>query len=452
MSNIKVSSDIDTFLRKSTKEEAATFLGLEDTKAVWGQITGTLSNQTDLVSALALKGSASQQVTNTTNIATNTANISSNDTDISTNTASIATNTASIATNATNIATNVTDIATNVTDIATNATNIATNVTNIATNATNIATNVTSIAGKQDTLTFGIANTNAVKIDNTSAAANGGDICRFASTGIMPYKYADLKYDLGVDLKAPIDSPAFTGSAKVGTNNVVSSSINSLAVGNQNTINGNFSLVVGILNTTHRSGNYALGDRNEVGHPTLGIGGNSTAIGSDNILKGGNSFIAGNDNSLTEVQTGVVSSSIIGNNNDISGSQRVFIVGTSNNIIDSDDAVAVGQNAVITGDNSIVVGNGLRDFADNDTVIFGRFNDNPRAASKIVIGAGFSDTARYNAIEIESKGPLQKARSKMIFKSLFDTNSYADDSAASSAGVEVGELYRTDSVVKIRMS
>tara|TARA_R110000851_G_scaffold152528_2_gene294240 strand:+ start:87 stop:1328 length:1242 start_codon:yes stop_codon:yes gene_type:complete len=176
MSNIKVSSDIDTFLRKSTKEEAATFLGLEDTKAVWGQITGTLSNQTDLVSALALKGSASQQVTNTTNIATNTA---------------------SIATNATNIATNVT--------------NIATNVTDIATNATNIATNVTSIAGKQDTLTFGIANTNAVKIDNTSAAANSGDICKFAGSGIMPYKYADLKYDLGVDNKAPIASPTFTG-------------------------------------------------------------------------------------------------------------------------------------------------------------------------------------------------------------------------------------------------
>ena len=54
-SNFKVSSDIDTLLRKSTKEEAAAFLGLEDTKAQWGQITGTLTTQTDLVSALALK-------------------------------------------------------------------------------------------------------------------------------------------------------------------------------------------------------------------------------------------------------------------------------------------------------------------------------------------------------------------------------------------------------------
>lgn len=59
MSNFEVSSDIDTFLRKSTKEEAATFLGLEDTKAQWGQITGTLTTQSDLVSALNSKADTS---------------------------------------------------------------------------------------------------------------------------------------------------------------------------------------------------------------------------------------------------------------------------------------------------------------------------------------------------------------------------------------------------------
>ena len=53
--NFKVSSDIDTLLRKQTKEEAAAFLGLEDAAAVWGQVTGTLSNQTDLQGALDAK-------------------------------------------------------------------------------------------------------------------------------------------------------------------------------------------------------------------------------------------------------------------------------------------------------------------------------------------------------------------------------------------------------------
>ena len=79
---------------------------------------------------------------------------------------------------------------------------------------TQVATNTANIAAKQDTLTFGIADTNAVKIDNTNSPANSGDICKFAGSGIMPYKYANLKYDLGVDLKAPIANPTFTGSVE----------------------------------------------------------------------------------------------------------------------------------------------------------------------------------------------------------------------------------------------
>ena len=89
MPNKVVSSDIDTLLLKQTKEEAAAFLGLEDVAAVWGQVTGTLSNQTDLQGALDANASG-------------------------------------VATNASNIATNATDIATNVTGIATNATAITT--------------------------------------------------------------------------------------------------------------------------------------------------------------------------------------------------------------------------------------------------------------------------------------------------------------------------------------
>ena len=54
-SNFKVSSDIDTFLRKQTREEASEYLGLELPPVVWGQLTGTLSNQTDLQDALDLK-------------------------------------------------------------------------------------------------------------------------------------------------------------------------------------------------------------------------------------------------------------------------------------------------------------------------------------------------------------------------------------------------------------
>ena len=61
------------------------------TKAVWGYITGTLGDQTDLQLALDAKGSASQQTTNTTDIATNAAGISTNAAGITTNAAGIVT-------------------------------------------------------------------------------------------------------------------------------------------------------------------------------------------------------------------------------------------------------------------------------------------------------------------------------------------------------------------------
>ena len=68
-SNFKVSSDIDTLLRKQTKEEAAAFLGIDDVAAVWGQVTGTLSNQTDLQGALDAKAPiANATFTGTTTI------------------------------------------------------------------------------------------------------------------------------------------------------------------------------------------------------------------------------------------------------------------------------------------------------------------------------------------------------------------------------------------------
>ena len=52
-----------------------TDLGSPENYAVWGNITGTLSGQTDLQSALDSKGSASQQTANTTAISNNTAKV-----------------------------------------------------------------------------------------------------------------------------------------------------------------------------------------------------------------------------------------------------------------------------------------------------------------------------------------------------------------------------------------
>ena len=115
------------------------------TKAVWGYITGTLSDQTDLQSALDDKGSASQQTTNTTDIATNAADIATNAADITTNASGIATNAAGITTNASGISTNAAGIVTLQNDKAPKASPVLTGnptapTPNAADNSTTIAT------------------------------------------------------------------------------------------------------------------------------------------------------------------------------------------------------------------------------------------------------------------------------------------------------------------------
>ena len=108
------------------------------TKAVWGYITGTLGDQTDLQLALDAKGSASQQTTNTTDIATNASGISTNASGISTNASDISTNASDISTNAAGIVTLQNDKAPKASPVLTG--NPTAPTPNAADNSTTIAT------------------------------------------------------------------------------------------------------------------------------------------------------------------------------------------------------------------------------------------------------------------------------------------------------------------------
>ena len=148
--NFKVSSDIDTLLRKQTKEEAATFLGLEDVSAVWGQVTGTLSNQTDLQGVLD---------ENITAIALNTAKVGITPTqasDITANNAKVGitpTQASEITANTAKVSAewgNITGTLTSQTDLQsaldTSSIAIFNHGVEILRNANNIATNTSNIA------------------------------------------------------------------------------------------------------------------------------------------------------------------------------------------------------------------------------------------------------------------------------------------------------------------
>jgi hypothetical protein len=174
MSNIKVSSDIDTFLKKSTKEEAALFLGLQNS----GQVE-----------------------TNKTNIATNTADIAINATGVSTNSSNIATNTADIAINTTGIATNATAIATKANQ--SQVTSLSSDVTD---HTTDILSNYNSIVTLNNDLnSLG----SYVTTNTTDIATNAQSI-------------SDNTYDISqtvaqVNTKAPLASPSFTGTPTAPT-------------------------------------------------------------------------------------------------------------------------------------------------------------------------------------------------------------------------------------------
>jgi hypothetical protein len=129
---------------------------------------------------------------------------------ITTNTNAIAANTASITANSNSIATLNTNVAANTVSITAIATAIATNTASIATNATAITTEATTARAAELTLTNSVnantasitANTNAIAANTTSITANSTDI-------------ATINTNLA--LKAPLASPAFTGTPTAPT-------------------------------------------------------------------------------------------------------------------------------------------------------------------------------------------------------------------------------------------
>ena len=87
----------------------------------WGDITGDINNQTDLINVLDTKADQSDLDITNSNVATNTSDITSNRTDIDTNTGDISNNTLVIYQQIQiTLSSNRTDIDTNTGDIATN--------------------------------------------------------------------------------------------------------------------------------------------------------------------------------------------------------------------------------------------------------------------------------------------------------------------------------------------
>ncbi len=145
-----------------------------------------------------------------TNVAANTASITANGNSIATLNTNVAANTVSITASENSIATLNTNVAANTASITANETAIAANTTSIATNATAITSEATTARAAELTLTNSVnANTASITANTNSIAANTASITA-NSTDI-----ATINTNLA--LKAPLASPAFTGTPTAPT-------------------------------------------------------------------------------------------------------------------------------------------------------------------------------------------------------------------------------------------
>jgi hypothetical protein len=238
--------------------------------SVGGVSSSTIATLPTAVAAntASITANATAITTLNTNVSANTTSITANATAISTNTTSIAANataitteattaraaeltltnslnanTASITANTNSIATLNTNVSANTTSITANATAIATNTASIATNATAITTEATTARAAELTLTNSVnantasitANANSIATLNTNVSAN--------STSITANSTDIATINTNLALKAPLVSPAFTGtptaptpatsdnSTKVATTEYVKASITAASAG-----------------------------------------------------------------------------------------------------------------------------------------------------------------------------------------------------------------------------
>jgi len=188
------------------------------------------------------------------------------------------------------------------------------------------------------------------------------------------------------------------------------------------------------------------------------ISGNlNTALGSKGTIDGNNVFMHGTSGMNIDGNNHFV----FGQNHEIKGtdsggSTRVGVIGFDNqvgvgtNSVNSNNAFVGGASGVVVAaQNSFIFGQSLVSTKKNAHVI-GKFNVDDGEGGKtalLQVGCGENDANRKNALQVLGSGA-----DTIIYMDQLVAQNYANDLAASQAGIGVGGLYHTDGVVKINVS
>jgi len=258
---------------------------------------------------------------------------------------------------------------------------------------------------------------------------------------------SSIAYGASNEIASTVDYTAVFGSA-----NILSAGDYGFVAGKTNAVSNTFPLVAGNSNTVQTQYSFVHGSSNE-------------ALGTSENTR---NFIFGSNNTMSSTDT----SAIIGHTNTATDSDYSFVSGYTNSVTNAHKSFAIGESNTIVGNRGgalgynnetaaayqICIGSELTLGGADKTVAVGSYNATAQATlnTRFEVGTG-SNTDRYTSMSVNvphggtSQGTRHNA-SGLVLAALKDSASYADDSAAATHGVLVGELYHTAGVVKIRLT
>ena len=353
------------------------------------------------------------------------------------------------------------------------------NITIGANVGTATGANYTLSVGNNNNVSSGTARVLAVGANN---ATTGTPV---DSTVIGIDNSANSSYSLTVGQNNQTNSGT---SFVAGIDNITSSNVpRQFVIGRANNVDSVDTIVLGDRNTVAETGagfgsmmvfghlNNVLGDRilclgtfntinsDNQGAYIIGVNSSSTAdrtysVGQQNAITGNESYAFGKSNTIA-----AAASAAVGTNNSISAVEKAYAFGFGNDNINFKSFAIGDNNDVLSTQRTYLIGRENKPATDN-TIILGQFSDptvlrtnNTNGRSTVAFAVGSNNGARRTAWEFRGKqtstGGTSAGDSMQIMAwALLYSTSYADDTAAAAGGVEVGQLYRTGSTVKIRMT
>ena len=103
-------------------------------------------------------------------------------------------------------------------------------------------------------------------------------------------------------------------------------------------------------------------------------------------------------------------------------------------------SVSIGFGANSLANYATSCGNSLNNYSQYSTAV-GRYNDSSITDVVFQVGSGFNSSNRRNSLEVDNDGYV---RLPLI-------QDYVDDATAAANGVPINGVYRTGSVLKIRV-